>query len=336
MTSKQPEPEPSEHKLTLETKRLLWEKGREGLEMARKIMSEEEIPSSTLRSATDYFMASWEDVLHSALLELTCEAVGGKPNSANQIGAALILMAGGADIHDDVIDESAFKYGRETVFGKFDRDIAVLTGDAFIVTGLNLLHEACEKLSTNVRAEVLRLVRKAFFGISSAEAKESALRKEGSIVPEEYLEMIKTKSAVSEATARIGAIIGGGSDEEVEILAGFGRCFGILMTVKDEFIDIFELEEMRNRLKNEWLPLPILYTMKDKEKASELVLLLRNGRLTKRKLERVLEIVLESEGTDQLRKEMCDMIKAQEEKLRFIERNQEKFLLMLQSSFEDL
>jgi hypothetical protein len=56
----------------------LYKHGQKGLDAARKAMLEETMPHQPLQEAVQYFMSSWEDVLHPALLWLACEAVGGK------------------------------------------------------------------------------------------------------------------------------------------------------------------------------------------------------------------------------------------------------------------
>lgn len=323
-------------KQALKVKALLWEKGQRALEITKQTVKQEKIPSEPIQEALEYFMPSWDDVVHPALLALSCEAVGGNPVKTTQIGVAYILLAGGADIHDDIIDESAVKYSKKTVLGKFGKDIAILVGDALLFKGLYVLHEACEDLPKNQKRLVLELTMQAFFGISSAEANESSLKASGSIVAEEYLSMIKIKAAVAEATMRIGAIIGEGTLQEAEALASFGRTFGTLLTIRDEFIDVFELDELKNRVEREWMPLPILYTLKDTAKKDEILSLLKGGPLTKETVERTLDIVIDSKETQELKNEMLSMIKDENQRLSLIKKNQDKFKLMLESTVEDL
>ncbi len=185
-----------EKKLIMQVKKLLLERGREALETARQAVLKETVPFKPLEDALRFFIMNWEDVLHPAMLSLACESVGGKPEATAQIGAAMVLLAGGADVHDDVIDQSRIKDSKSTVFGKFGKDIAILVGDALLFKGLYLLHEACVTLPEDKQQSILELTEQAFFGISSAEAKDASLRgKTDSCVAKEYLEMIKMKAA---------------------------------------------------------------------------------------------------------------------------------------------
>ena len=325
----------TEKKLVLQARALLYEWGQKGLDLARKIMNEEKIPYEPLKVAIDYFMSSWEDVLHPALLSLSCEAVGGNPEVTINVAAAMVLLAGGADLHDDIIDQSVVKDSKPTVFGKFGKDLTVLTGETLLFKGLYALHEACETLPKNQKQSILELTKQAFYGISSAEAKETSLRGKTDSA-EEYLEMIKMKSAVSEATMKIGAILGEGSFEQIEVLGHYGKTLGVLFTLRDEFIDVFELDELRNRYEKECLPLPILFTFKNPKKADEITRLLSEKRLSENEVKRLLDIVVDSKETIELKKEMRSMIKRENQNLRLIKLHRSAFMLLLNSMMEDL
>src|SRR3989304_3874494 len=79
-------------KLVVQVRELLYEKGREALDMARQSILQETVPFKPLQDALQFFIMGWEDVLHPALLSLACEAVGGKPSTTIQLGAALALL----------------------------------------------------------------------------------------------------------------------------------------------------------------------------------------------------------------------------------------------------
>ncbi len=327
---------PPKKKLALAVKTLLWKAGQNALVKAKQTIKDQQLPSHPLQEALEYFMETWNDVVHPALLALSCEAVGGKAEETTEIGVAYILLAGGADIHDDLIDDSSQKYGRPSVLGKFGKDITILVGDALLFKGLFTLYGAVQKLPSEKQQATLDLTLQAFSSISSAETQESILKNTGTTDPEPYLSMIKIKAAVGEATMRIGAIIGNGSPQEVEALATFGKNFGALMTIRDEYIDLFELEEVKNRSEREWLPLPILYALRDPAKKEEILHLLKAGTITQKAIERTVDIVTDSKENADLKQEMNSMIKESKEKLSIIKRKQRELNLMLDCAIEDI
>jgi geranylgeranyl diphosphate synthase type I len=325
------------NELTEQVKALLWAKGEKSLETAKQLILKEKMESEILHEALRYFMEEfWEDVLHPALLVLACEAVGGNPDTTTQIGAAVVLLAGGADVHDDIIDQSVIKDTKPTVFGKFGRDIAVLVGDALLYKGLYVLHEACELLPKNQKKAILELVKQAFFNIGNAEAKEASLRGSLDFSPKEYLDIIRMKVSVSGAMMKIGAILGGGTQEEVESAGHFGETLGVLLTIRDEFIDVFEIDELKNRFKNECLPLPVLAALQDSDKKDKIISLFGTKEITEKEVNQILDLVLSSEGAQDLKKRMKLLVEKESQRFNSNKSFKETFELLLKSTLEDL
>jgi len=325
-----------EEKLMDQVKALLMERAQKSLEIAKQSVLEEKIEYEPIREALRYFMESWCHVSHPTLLSLSCEAVGGDPNATAEIGAALVLLAGAADVHDDIIDQSLTKDSKPTVFGKFGKDIAILIGDALLFKGLLMLHEDCEPLAKEQKKTVLELSKYAFFELGKAEAQEAGLRGKLNLSADAYLDIIKAKVSVAEAAAKIGATIGNGTQKEVEALGYYGKTLGLLMTIRDEFIDVFEFEELSNRFKNECLPLPVLYALQDPVRRKMIIQLLKRGKMTEDEMERITDLIVNAEATRKLREEMDHLIRKATQRLRFIRKNRGLFALLLESTVEDL
>ncbi|MCW4025690.1 MAG: polyprenyl synthetase family protein [Candidatus Bathyarchaeota archaeon] len=326
----------TDKKLVLQTRDLLFERGQKGVDKARQLMMQEKIPYAPLKVAIDYFMDSWKDVVHPALLSLACEAVGKNPETTVDVAAAFVLLAGGADLHDDIIDESESKDSEPTVFGKFGRAFTVLAGDALLFKGIYTLHEACSVLPEAKKEQILDLTKQAFFGISSAEAKETTLR-EKLDVSEEYLEMIKMKSAVSEATMKIGAILGDGSAEEVKLMGDFGKNFGVLFTLRDEFIDILDFKELETRCKKECWPLPIQLALKDSSKQMDISRVIGRVPLTKDDAEQLFDMVIDLKENVKLKNEMHAIVKRTNNEIKLAKLHKKNCLkLLMKSMVEDL
>lgn len=325
----------SKKKLMDQAMAIIQEKGQKSVELARQIILKEPIEYEPFKEALSYFMKDWNDILHPALVSLACEAVNGNPDKTTQLGAALVLLAGGADVHDDIIDQSVTKSSKPTVFGKFGNDIAILAGDALLLKGTYLLHQTIESLLKDKKDVVLNTVRRAFFETSSAEAKEASLRGKTDYSVQDYLEIIRHKTAVSEACTRIGAILGNGTAEEIEILGHFGRTFDILLTIRSEFIDTFEKDEIRNRRDRECLPLPIIVAFQDHSRKMEILKLLEDP-IDEDKIEAILDLSIDFKETRKLVQKMKRMIKNERIKLLSIQYHRKIFELLLASTIEDL
>jgi geranylgeranyl diphosphate synthase type I len=318
----------------LQARKLLYQHGQRGLERAQELMLKEKIPHEPLQDAVEFFMGYWEDVVHPALLSLACEAVDGKTQITVDMGAAFVLLAGAADLHDDIIDGSTQKDSKPTVYGKFGKDLTVLAGEVLMFKGLYALHEGCQNLSKDQRSIILEVTKDAFLEISGAEAKEANMHGRTDCA-DEYFDMVKMKAAVSEATMRVGAILGGASPGQVEVLGHFGRTFGVLFTLRDEIIDTFELAEIKNRFERECLPLPILLTMKNADKSVLLAEQLAKP-LTEDIVENILRLVSDSEHTVALESEMRLMVQDENGRLQSAGLYSEAFDVLLRAMIEDL
>jgi geranylgeranyl pyrophosphate synthase len=267
----------SQEEITEQLMKLLHERGKEALELARKTVLEEEIESKEAQEALKYFITEyWRDVTRPGLLSLVCEAVGGNPKVTTPVAVSLTLISGAIDIHDDIIDESENKGSQPTVYGKFGKDIALLVGDALLFKGFTELYKAVEKGVTAEKiAAISDTIKRTFFELGDAEALELQFRGRTDVTPEDYLRVVRKKAADVESYTRISALLGDGSEEEIEALGEYGRLHGMLAILRDEMIDMFDLEETVHRIKNEHLSLAIVYALQNPQMNSTLCSLLK-------------------------------------------------------------
>jgi len=256
---------PNQEEITEQLQKLLHERGKEGLELARKTISDEKIESKEVREALDYFMNEyWHDFTGSALLSLVCEAVGGDPKITTPVAISLTLISGAIDIHDDIIDQSKNKGTRPTVYGKFGKEIALLVGDALLFKGFTVLYDAVEKgVSAEKIAVITNIINKTFFELGNAEALELQFRGRTDVTPEEYLWVVRKKGADIEAYTRISAILGDASEEEIDALGEYGRLLGMLIILRDDMIDMLDPEETIHRIQKEHINIAILYALQN-------------------------------------------------------------------------
>jgi len=326
----------NKRKLAEEAGTILLKKSEEVYKKAKEIILSEKIKCKTIRDAMHYFIQEWRDIKHPGLLCISCEAVGGDTNSANDIGAALLLLLSSAHIHDDIIDQSKSKGSKPTVYGKFGRDIALLVGDAFLFEGLTLLHQFCEKLPEHKKKNIIELTKAAFFEIGSGEAKEVILKNRESLTPEDCLDILKMRAAIAEIVMQIGAIIGNGNEKEIEILGHYGRTLGLLSAIREEFIDIFEAEELKNRYKHEYLPLPILYALQNTQKREQIFRLLKKKRITEKDSFMLADLVIDTGKVRGTKRYMHALIENELHLMRNIRNNKKILELLLYSTVEDL
>jgi len=293
--------------------RLFKQKGTEALEAAKRTVLKEKIESKEVKEALRYFMTEcWHDVARPGVLALISESLDGKPEDTIRIAIPLILIGGATDIHDDVIDESKTKYGKPTVYGKFGKNIAILTGDALFFEGLSLLNRAVAG-----HLEINEIIKNMFFELGDAEALELQLRKKPSS-PELYLSIIRKKAADVEAHTRIAAIVASATKKEVEILGKYGRILGTLIILKDDYIDSLEYEELKHRIQNEHFPMPMLYALREPKANAAIAKILQKQEILKKDLQALKTLIRKAKGYQKTAKLMNSLIRTAEKQITTI------------------
>lgn len=253
------------------------------------------IESKTALKILKEYSRKWKDYFRPALMIFACKAVGGDPSMVRPAAKALILTSGGFDIHDDIIDASYFRTEKmyKTMVGQYGVSKSLLIGDCLIIGGLKCLHELWNILPKDKALAVVEAINQGLFELGSAEMEELKFVRNFEVTPRKYIRLVKMKAADVEAYMKIGGIIGGGSNEEIEALSKFGRTLGMIAILRDDYHDTFyDKNELISRITKEILPLPIIYSLKDEkckdllnnilqhpegEYAEELVFLLKNN-----------------------------------------------------------
>lgn len=270
---------------------ILKQKGDKSIEIAQKAILKERIKSNKVSDAIQYYFNSLIDPTPAALLILSCETVGRCTNKIFTVGAAITLLFGAIDIHDDVLDKSTSKDGNITVYGKFGEEIAILIGNAFLFEGFSLLNTATRHMDHKKADSLFEILKKAFFEMGDGHALEASLKGKLEISPEEYMCITKMKAASWEAVTKIGALIGNGKKHEIKSLARYGRIWGMLSTIRNDFIDMFDINELKNRTQNEILPLPILYAFENAAVKEKIFTILSKKRMTEKDIANIIDLV---------------------------------------------
>ncbi len=218
-------------------------------------------------SIMEYINEYWKESYRPALISLSCEAVGGTSATVEDAGLVVSLIVAGMSIHDDIIDKSINKHLRtkKTVYGLYGSDKALLAGDLVLLKGLIIASEVFQdKISAKKYLDIIDALRKFIFEMYEGEFMEVCSRKNLGIGIEYQKQYLWKFTSDAEACARIGAILGDGSDAEVEALAEFARRFAFNLFLREELKDSFNLEDnLIHKLEHESLPLTVLYSAKD-------------------------------------------------------------------------
>jgi len=291
-------------------------KSKEALESTKKAMLEEKMSKETDAVLRDY-VKKWDDTTRPGVLSLAYEAVNGNLKELTPLQVAMLLIAATMDIHDDIIDKSVAKVTGKTIYGKTGAETALLLGNAFLVKGFIQLYKAIEKLPPERQLMISDTAKDFLLEVIKAHIIEVELRnRKWNVKPKEYLQVLEEKAADIEGQMRIGAIFGGGTSSEIEALGKYGRCLGVLLAVRSDFVDIFEPRELKNRVQNECLPLPVLYALKNENCRKRILKILLSETISKDSAQELIEIIYQTPENSYLQQHLRKM---SEEALRALD-----------------
>ncbi len=314
-------------------KKVVLSKGSAAFSLVKQLILEKSKDSSPISQALQHFVnvtLTSALPIFPALTALSCEAAGGDSKATVGVAAAIMMIAGAADIHDDVIDQSKSKGPNLTVYGKFGKETAILAGDSLLVYGFRQLEKECKPLAENEKDAIYSSLTKAYSEISTAESIEMSLKGDFELLSKEKLySIIRLKAAITEMNMAIGAILARTDEATIERLRFFGRNLGLLSTIAEEYIDLVTYKELKNRLKNECPPLPLLYAINEINLKGKLLPLMCKSDFKYNDFEQLRELVLNSKSVQKLTSEMALIVQNGKESLHFIknEKMQESILV---------
>lgn len=143
-------------------------------------------------------------------------------------------------LHDDIMDRADMRRGQMTVHKKWDDNTAILSGDVMQIEAYKLIAETPKKHLK----EVLDLFSKTAAEICEGQQLDMEFEERVNVSTDDYIEMIRLKTAVLMAAgAKIGAILGGGNDKDASNLYNFGKAIGLVFQLKDDLLDVYGNEE---------------------------------------------------------------------------------------------
>ena len=182
--------------------------------------------------------------LRPILCLAAAEAVGGDPGEALPPACALEMIHTYSLIHDDLpaMDDDDLRRGQPTCHKKFDEATAILAGDGLLTEAFHTLAAAGPRYEgrEKVLLEITQLLAAAAGYQGMVGGQMLDLLAEGRRISLKELETVhrlKT-GALLTAACRAGALMGGGTRQEVALLTGYGEKFGLAFQVTDDLLDV--------------------------------------------------------------------------------------------------
>lgn len=139
-------------------------------------------------------------------------------------------------LHDDLMDKSDLRRNKPTVHNVWNDNTAILSGDTMLILSYHLVAQT----PIEYLAPVLYEFNKATLEICEGQEYDIQFEKRDGVKAEEYLNMIRLKTAVLLASSmKIGAIVGGATAEDAQALYDFGLNVGLAFQLQDDYLDVY-------------------------------------------------------------------------------------------------
>jgi len=178
-----------------------------------------------------YIISAGGKRLRPVLLLLTCGALGYTGAQRHNLAAVVEFIHTATLLHDDVVDESTLRRGRPTANESFGNPASVLVGDFLYSRAFQMMVDADSMRVMQVLADATNV-------IAEGEVLQLMNMHDASLDEEGYLRVIRSKTAkLFEASARLGAILGGHTAALEEACATYGQALGTAFQVIDDVLD---------------------------------------------------------------------------------------------------
>lgn len=215
-----------------------------------------------VRQVSEYIVNSGGKRLRPVLVILSAGCFGYRGTAHHELAAVVEFIHTATLLHDDVVDESELRRGRETANALFGNAASVLVGD--------FLYSRAFQMMVSVNdMRVMQILSDATNVIAEGEVLQLLNCHDADIDEENYLRVIRYKTAkLFEAAARLGAVIGGGSRGQEEALARYGMHLGTAFQLVDDVLDysgnaVETGKNLGDDLAEGKPTLPLLYAMKN-------------------------------------------------------------------------
>lgn len=239
----------------------------------------------SLSKPLTYVLAGGGKRIRPILVLLACEAVGSSAERALHAGAGIEILHNFTLVHDDIMDNAPSRRGRPTVHTKWDEHTAILVGDELLALAYRIL---LRTESARIR-DIAAVFTEGVVEVCEGQAYDKEFEHRASVSVEDYLLMIRKKTGMMVAAAtEIGALIGEGTDTEVQALKNYGELVGRAFQIQDDLLDVVGDERKFGKLigsdlregKKTFLLLEALRVARGKDRQF-LKRVLSNGRATK-------------------------------------------------------
>jgi octaprenyl-diphosphate synthase len=237
-------------------------------------------------------------------------------------------------LHDDIVDEATLRRGKPVAHSIWDSATAVLVGDFLLARALSISAET-------ERTDIIKIVAEITENMSQGEIHQLMRKGSLDIPEEEYMEVIRRKTAVLfQGACRVSALIADATKEEETALSQYGFNFGIAFQMADDLLD-YTLDtsvlgkEVGADLKEGKLTLPVIYSLKaaNAKDRDQMEKIITNRDFSVNNFERLIELMKKYGGQTYTQNLAAEYVKIAKDALAVFEPSKTRETLMMLADY---
>lgn len=190
----------------------------------------------SLYKPIEYALSAGGKRIRPVLVLMGADAFGGKAPEAMRPAVGIETFHNFTLLHDDVMDNSDVRRGRPTVHKKYNANTAILSGDTMLTLATRYV---CEVEDSKLR-QVLDTFNDMAISVYEGQQLDMDFENAEKISLDDYLAMIEGKTgSLLGAAVKIGALIGGASEEDARLMYEYGVMTGLAFQIQDDWLDTF-------------------------------------------------------------------------------------------------
>jgi len=264
-----------------------------------------------VEEVSSYLINSGGKRLRPLLVLLSAKSCGYSQSAHINLATVIEFLHTAMLLHDDVVDASELRRGRQTVNAIWGNPASVLVGD--------FLHSRAFQMMVEIgNMRVMEILSYATNVISEGEVQQLNNIRNPDITEEEYMEVITRKTAMLfQASSHSGAVLAGAGDKQEQALKNYGLHLGLSFQLIDDVLDYegstLDLgKNIGDDLAEGKVTLPLIYSMQNGTAAQRNLICDAVLHCRKCNLQQVIEAVRDSGGIDYTRQTADDELKKAE------------------------
>lgn len=174
--------------------------------------------------------------IRPALVLMSCSMFSGQVIRAIKPALAIEIFHNFTLLHDDIMDNSVLRRNQPTVHEKWNKNIAILSGDAMSILSYQFIADC----SSDILPDVIRLFTSTALEVCEGQQYDMNYESRENINVDDYIRMVTLKTSVLlAASMKLGAMIGGASSTDSDLMYESGKNLGIAFQIRDDILDVY-------------------------------------------------------------------------------------------------